>query len=156
MGFLSFLGQSKNAGEDAKNRDLTTKQIAVALLYTFVVSVALLFAINAWIASQEGGIAMEKDGEKNWFDLLKNALILLGTALTTIIGYYFGQREGALKEADAAKKLEEADKETMTIVEQATQARVAEIRQRAAAANDAPEANAPSSSEGAGDIVIPS
>jgi uncharacterized damage-inducible protein DinB len=44
---------------------------------------------------------------------------LLSTALTTVIGYYFGQREGEKKAEAAEKQLKEADEIAKKEVEKA-------------------------------------
>ena len=62
------------------------------LLITFVLAVALLFVVNM-LRYDDGQTELGKELYKEWFDLLKNSLVLVGTTLTTIIGYYFGQRE---------------------------------------------------------------
>ncbi|MBK0403010.1 hypothetical protein I5M27_08425 [Adhaeribacter sp. BT258] len=90
----------------------TTKRIAYVLLFAFIISVALLFYINydafQYGAKKPDPSLVDIEMRKGWFDLLKNALVLLGTALTTVIGYYFGQRAGALKAEEAEKKEKDA------------------------------------------------
>jgi len=89
-----------NQKPDPTNKDGTTQTIALVLLYTFIASVVVLFLTNIFVEKLVT-IVENDDFRKGWFDLLKNALILLGTALTTVIGYYFGQREGTIKAEQA-------------------------------------------------------
>jgi hypothetical protein len=100
-------GSSKKGqlGSSSEKEEITQK-IALVLLYTFICSVAGLFLVNLFIKSLN--IYEDADLRKGWFDLLKNSLILLSTALTTVIGYYFGQREGALKAEQADAEAEKA------------------------------------------------
>jgi hypothetical protein len=85
----------------------TAVTIALTLLWAFVASFGALLIINVCVSGWS-----DVDTRKAWFELMKSASILLGTALTTVIGYYFGQRESAQirKEAQAA----EARAETKT------------------------------------------
>jgi|GEM_PF-4757522 len=85
-------------------RSLATKYITYTLLGTFVASLIALFSTSTALLRCDGKPA-DLDVYKGWFDLMKNGLILLGTALTTIIGYYFGQRESsvAYQQADDAR-----------------------------------------------------
>lgn len=104
-----------NQMQPAKRPHENTAQIiALVLLITFVASFAVLLAINiifsAWPLSDD----TNGDTKKSWFELMKTASVLLGTALTTVIGYYFGQRESAQirREAQAAEnKAETKEKE---------------------------------------------
>lgn len=115
------------------NRDQTTKTIALTLLYTFIASVFILFVTNLFIKEIfKGGCKLpgdpnDLDFRKGWFDLLKNAMVLLGTALTTVIGYYFGQREGAIKANEAEKKAAETNQQAGAAVSDANQQRDEEI-----------------------------
>ncbi len=83
-----------------KNKDKATLTVAYTLLFTFVSSLIFLAVITVVSSKNPESKAFE-----NWMGLLKNSLVLIGTALTTIIGYYFGQRESseAHKEAAEAK-----------------------------------------------------
>src|SRR5512138_2286451 len=94
-----------------EERDRTTKTIALVLLNTFVFSIITLFAVNVFLDTDD------TDAKKGWFDLLKNGLVLLGTALTTVIGYYFGQKEGSIK-AEAAEKQAKASEEKAKATEE--------------------------------------
>jgi hypothetical protein len=74
---------------------------------TFVVLIAYIFILVSFIAS--GYFASDKP-EPAWFDLVKSGFTTLGSALTLILGYYFGQREVmAVKDAkkEAAEQIEE-------------------------------------------------
>src|SRR6476620_4126072 len=108
---------------DKTNKDRTTRTIALVLLYTFISSVVILFLVNIFIKAIIKEDTTGDDFQKGWFDLLKNALVLLGTALTTIIGYYFGQREGTIKAEQAEKKVEETDQRAQKAVKKAFQER---------------------------------
>lgn len=84
------------------NKEKATLVIAFTLLFTFVGSLIFFAIITAISASKSNG---QDEVYKNWLSLFKDSLILVATALTTIIGYYFGQRESsqAYKEAAEAK-----------------------------------------------------
>ena len=87
-----------------QDRHRTTRFITHALLVTFIATLLCLFGISVGLIAKFGKPA--DDGVYNgWFDLLKSSLVLLGSTLTTIIGYYFGQRESAaaLQKAEAAE-----------------------------------------------------
>ena len=118
--------QLNNQAEPAP-KDQTTKTIALVLLWTFISSVAILFITNIFVEKLLTNDAAN-DFRKGWFDLLKNALILLGTALTTVIGYYFGQREGAIKAKQAEKEIEETGIKADNAIKKAIEQRDEEIK----------------------------
>jgi ABC-type glycerol-3-phosphate transport system permease component len=97
-----------------QERETTTRKIALGLLLTFIALLVLLVIINViYIRSFKSDV----DIRRGWFELMKTNTILLGTALTTVIGYYFGQRESAQarKEAQAAEvKVQEQTKIAQT------------------------------------------
>ena len=96
----------------------------MSLLYAFLFSISILFYVNwLWISNTTKCEPKIEEERKGWFDLLKNGLILLGTALTTVIGYYFGQREGSIKAAEAQKDAERTDSTAKHIVDLATKQR---------------------------------
>lgn len=144
-----FRRAKDNTADIPSNRDLTTKHIALSLLYTFIISIIALFIVNGyWITVDpklKENVKIE-DERKGWFELFKNALILLGTALTTVIGYYFGQREGAIKAAEAQKEVEKTEQQAKQIVDQVTQQRDEAIKE-AATDNDPEQIDEASRSE---------
>ncbi len=139
---------------DLSNKDRTTKTIALVLLYTFIASVTILFLTNIFI---EKLLTNDTNGDfrKGWFDLLKNALVLLGTALTTVIGYYFGQREGAIKAEQAEKKIEATDRQAQKTVERVIQQRDNDIRDAISKESDPLHPDAPTSEESADSGIKP-
>lgn len=78
-----------------------SKNIAFFLLSLYGVSLIAVFVT-----------AVFKSGEdsKSWLDLFKSGFLLLGGALTTIIGYYFGSRGVQEAQATATLAIREADK----------------------------------------------
>lgn len=102
----------------------TSKQIGFFLLFLYgICLVGILFA----------AIFEDPASSKIWFDIFKSGFLLLGGALTTIIGYYFGSagiREAeaiastAMREANAAKaeleneKRKEVDRKAPTSQEE--------------------------------------
>jgi hypothetical protein len=107
-----------------KDKDMVTTVIALFLLVTFITIMIALFFFNWYLVEKSQTIPeallnnIPAETLKDWFELFKSMIILLGTTLTTIIGYYFGQREAkeARKEAEDAKinankTVEEARKE---------------------------------------------
>lgn len=104
----------QNQPKQAKgNLEIPAQIIAYTLLGTFALSFCALLLINVHL-NRHGSSSDEL--KKAWFELMKTASVLLGTALTTVIGYYFGQRESAQvrREAHAAEikaetKSEEAE-----------------------------------------------
>src|SRR5215211_6616387 len=93
-----------------KSKEKATLTIAYTLLFTFVGSV-IFFAVITAVSASKG--ETQSKAYENWMALFKDSLILIATALTTIIGYYFGQREStqAYREAAEAKAvLPEAEK----------------------------------------------
>jgi uncharacterized protein involved in cysteine biosynthesis len=98
----------------------TTKIIAKLLLFSFIISVGILLIINISVFQNYKDDKLQPQ-VKDWFELLKNALILLGTSLTTIIGYYFGQRNAEQAEKKASlleKENEKADDAVKGYMEQ--------------------------------------
>lgn len=142
-------GSLPAAGSNPLNyRDLTTKRIALWLLFTFIGSVVALMIINVvWSATKTADIGLGDDGRKDWFELLKNALILLGTALTTVIGYYFGQREGAIKEAEAKKEIEATNLQAKNIIKETTENRDKAVKSDVSKDSDPEDTEAPSRKE---------
>jgi hypothetical protein len=137
------------------SKDGTTRIIAVVLLITFVASILALFGINY----ENSHISLANDDKfefkKSWLELLKNGLILLGTALTTIIGYYFGQREGSIKAQEAQQSLKETDAKAEQAVKNLTIERDNAIKDTVAVNTDSPHQNAPPMREDAEDIIQP-
>ena len=78
----------------------TTKRIAFLLLGLYAVS--LLLALLA-------AIYEDPSSNRVWFELFKNGFLLLGGALTTVIGYYFGSR--GLQEAEMSASIAQQEAE---------------------------------------------
>jgi len=87
---------------DTGGHHLGANEIAKWLLASFVVSLVALLVVNVGILWGTG------DCDKAWFELLKSGLSLLGTAMTTVIGYYFGTRDVRNAERRLNEKTEEA------------------------------------------------
>jgi hypothetical protein len=104
---------SVNGDSLFQDKSNTTVWVTRVLLLTFVFAVVGLFVVG--IANYKDGNtdAPSQENYKQWFDLLKNSLVLVGTTLTTIIGYYFGQRESraAYEKAYTAEQEVKTEKE---------------------------------------------
>lgn len=98
---------------NAERHHLGANDIAKWLIVSFVGSLTALLSVNVAILFGGG------DCDKAWFDLLKSGLSLLGTAMTTVIGYYFGTRDVRAVERKLTEKTEEA-KEANESVHQLT------------------------------------
>lgn len=79
----------------------TTKCIAFLLLGLYAAS--LLLVLLAAI------IIEDPSSNRVWFDLFKNGFLLLGGALTTVIGYYFGSR--GIQEAEMSASIAQQEAE---------------------------------------------
>lgn len=86
----------------ARNLDKLTRMITYIVLgaFIFFLFLMLLKAIFSF-----GQVGKELVG-KEWLDLFKDGFLILGGVLTTLIGYYFGNRgsESALKQIEEVKK----------------------------------------------------
>lgn len=69
----------------------TTRNISYSLLLLFTLFL-IIAALGAFFAENE---------TKQWFDLFKNGSIYLSSILTTVIGYYFGNKNIAEAEKNA-------------------------------------------------------
>jgi hypothetical protein len=65
--------------------DLMTRNITLIILISYVVLLAGFTFMTGWKGDAD------KDGK--WFDLTRNGFTTLGSALTLILGYYFGQKQ---------------------------------------------------------------
>jgi hypothetical protein len=133
-------------------RDMIPQIIALALLFTFITTVIGLFFTNIY-SYKFLDKTVDSDFKKGWFDLLKNSLVLLSTALTTVIGYYFGQREGTIKNEQAVQQLKSNEQEAVQLA-----ASIYQNRNKAAKegviGNDAPDlSNPPATLDD--DIIVP-
>jgi hypothetical protein len=90
------MANTETNNQEPARRRAEAQTVAFVLLWTFVVSFVFLIVINVVLA-----FGPDKEVGKPWFELMKNSSILLGTALTTVIGYYFGQRESAQARSEA-------------------------------------------------------
>lgn len=92
--------------EDSE-RSTMTRWVAIVLLILFSFSLVYLIIFNTVLYFPKSEV------NERWFAIMKDGLVLLGTSLTTIIGYYFGQRraeQAENKAKEAEKNLEAADK----------------------------------------------
>lgn len=173
---ITLFGAAAQSGSDpAAGRDTTTRSIALGLLSTFIATVGFLLLINYLnfgyneVQYQDGAgkplpdtvLAADIEMRKAWFDVLKSSLLLLGTALTTIIGYYFGQREGAVKAAEARREEMQTKEKAEAIVETVVKNADEAFRQGATAqgpsvaADDNPPAYMGNGVTGAAEIIVP-
>jgi len=86
----------------------TTNIIAMIVLVFFGVLLGFIFyKVYSFDNLEEGS------GGKIWFDLFKEGFLLLGGALTTLIGFYFGSRNSELiaRVDKAREKVEQEKKE---------------------------------------------
>ncbi len=97
----------------------TTRNIAYALIGLYGACLVLVFI--AAFTNNNGG--------KEWVSLFRDAFLILGGSLGTVIGYYFGSKgtrnaeeralqakneaENAIKQSETEKKLAEELKETL-------------------------------------------
>ncbi|MDT5062787.1 MAG: hypothetical protein QOH63_3246 [Acidobacteriota bacterium] len=91
--------QGTGRRQDTQHDTGTAKTVAILLLVFYGGSL--------------GAIALAAYKEQNpgaWFDLFKSGFLLLGGALTTVIGYYFGSRGVQAAERSAAFAVQEATK----------------------------------------------
>jgi hypothetical protein len=94
-------GDNGNKGMPEGPIARTTKRIAYILLGLYGICL-MAVAVAAFI---EGS-----SGDRVWFELFKSGFLLLGGALTTVIGYYFGSRGVQEAEITAGIALGERDK----------------------------------------------
>src|SRR5205809_22993 len=74
-----------------------SEDFARVILIAFIILTLGLFLGNIFISI--GIIKLPETTTNNWFSALKDSVIMLGTFLSTIVGYYFGQRQ-QVKEAE--------------------------------------------------------
>jgi hypothetical protein len=106
-------GQDQGLAEGHISR--TSRHIAYIFLGLYAVTLLFIGIVAA---------IKHPPSDQVWFDLLKSGFLILGGGLTTVIGYYFGNRGiqeaevrvvNALEEVNAVKK--EAEKERGMIME---------------------------------------
>lgn len=97
----------------ARNLDKLTRNITYVVLIAFILILAALL-IKAFISykAPENG----KEIGLEWLNLFRDGFLVLGGILTTLVGYYFGNRgsEAALKEAEEIRKETEQVSETLS------------------------------------------
>ena len=95
----------------------TSKLIAFCLLGLYGLLLVIIGLVAAWKPEAEA---------KAWVDLLKSGFLILGGALTSVIGYYFGSRgtqeaaaiaEAAKRETTEARAALEAEKDRLASLE---------------------------------------
>ncbi len=86
----------------ARNLDKLTTRITYIVLTGFTL-VLLILMIKAWTTFE---IVNGQNVGKEWLDLFRDGFLILSGILTTLIGYYFGNRgsEAALKQIEEIKK----------------------------------------------------
>ncbi|HMI04638.1 MAG TPA: hypothetical protein VK541_19260 [Pedobacter sp.] len=136
-----------------ESKDPTTKNIALVLLWGFIGVLALLIVVNLFVFKLN--IGKNPDLTKGWFELLKNYLILLGTALTTVIGYYFGQREGAIKAEKASEEIRQTEQKAGAVVSEAIKQRDEAIKNNSGKDNDAADTDDAPADETDSSIQLP-
>ena len=106
-------GQDQGLPEGPISR--TSRHIAYIFLGLYAVTLLFIGIVAA---------IKPPPSDQVWFDLLKSGFLILGGGLTTVIGYYFGNRGiqeaeervvNAKKEANTVK--EEVEKERLRIME---------------------------------------
>ena len=79
--------------------EYTSKLIALIIL--------VIFGAGLFLA---GVVALLNDSDNNdWFILYKDGFLILSGSIATIMGYYFGSKDKAIKEAD--KRISTGDRE---------------------------------------------
>jgi hypothetical protein len=91
-----------NEKEDKSNLEGPIARSAKHIAYFFIVVYATCLVIILFFAFYE-----PTSGDRIWYNLFKSGFLLLGGALTTIIGYYFGSR--GTQEAERSAKIAERD-----------------------------------------------
>lgn len=84
------------------NHNILTTNITYTVLFTFILFLILLL-IKSWVSyniTKEGNI-----GEV-WLELFRDGFLALSGILTTLIGYYFGNKgsDATLKQAEVIKQ----------------------------------------------------
>ncbi len=90
------------ATELKRNLDKLTTNITYTVLVAFIVLLIILL-IKSWMSFDiVGGV---NSGEV-WLELFRDGFLILSGILTTLIGYYFGNRgsDAALKQVEEIKK----------------------------------------------------
>ena len=143
----------KKSDDDKDPKEHMTGVISLVLLSAFVVSLGITLILNG-IAFFDFFKIADKESKNAWFELLKFLLIALSTALTTIIGYYFGQKEGNLKSQQAGQKMKENDKKLAKKAQFIYSSRNQEAFDNSKIFNDSPFQQSPSADE-SDDIILP-
>ncbi len=80
-------GSAANAGkpppDSTTTGDTVTRDVTMIILIAYIILVVISFVV----ASMPGA------NQQGWFDLTKTGFATLGSALTLILGYYFGQKQ---------------------------------------------------------------
>jgi hypothetical protein len=162
-----FNRKSPISREDRFGRkDQTTKTIALVLLWGFVISLGILFFTNIFnlylishykASADKPSTEFEKvwlEFQKSWLELLKNGLIFLSSALTTVIGYYFGQKEGSAKSAEAERIVKKTEKQA-ELVSGLILDRDQAIRESSSNDNDSPDDETSPTLEDGDSVIVP-
>ena len=94
--------ESSIVEELKRNLDKLTTNITYTVLTAFII-LLLILLIKSWTSFQiNDGV---NDGEV-WLGLFRDGFLILSGILTTLIGYYFGNRgsDAALKQVEEIKK----------------------------------------------------
>ena len=91
------------ANELKRNLDKLTTNITYTVLISFIILLTILL-IKSWVAYEVDSNGNNK-GEV-WLELFRDGFLILSGILTTLIGYYFGNRgsDAALKQVEEIKK----------------------------------------------------
>ena len=90
----------------SKKNNQTTNAIAYIVLFVFSIFLSIILYKAATLFTDDG--KMTDSGQK-WLEIFNNGFLLLGGALTTLIGYYFGNKGSEIAQSNAEKLLKEAE-----------------------------------------------
>ena len=90
----------------SKKNNQTTNAIAYIVLFVFSVFLSIILYKATTLFTDDG--KMTDSGQK-WLEIFNNGFLLLGGALTTLIGYYFGNKGSEIAQSNAEKLLKEAE-----------------------------------------------
>ncbi|RZS93543.1 hypothetical protein [Aquimarina brevivitae] len=100
----------------SKKNNQTTNSIAYIVLFVFSIFLAIILYKAISLYTNDG--KMTEYGEK-WLELFNNGFLLLGGALTTLIGYYFGNKGSEVAQSNAEKLLKEAEEKLKRLEQEA-------------------------------------
>ncbi|MDY8135362.1 hypothetical protein [Aquimarina sp. 2201CG5-10] len=92
----------------SKKNTQTTNAIAYIVLIVFSAFLAFVLYKAASLFSGTPGDKSSEQGQI-WLDIFNTGFLLLGGALTTLIGYYFGNKGSEVAQSNAEQLLKEAE-----------------------------------------------